>query len=135
MDVDINDLSLQIMISMLPRSLFSEKNIVLSVVSEIIHEKDRPYMEIFLHEMSHLLRNNIMKQFPNEAELSPLAKEDLKEIMAPVILRDKHFDAILDSKHFRQANQKQEMLTIGVGKDIFTIVNYFEDIYQRGKKE
>ncbi|MDR0607460.1 MAG: hypothetical protein LBG52_03755 [Candidatus Peribacteria bacterium] len=116
MDTDMTNFSLEIILSLFTKSLFGEKNIILSVAPDIIQGKQRPYSSIILHEITHIARNSKLHgSYGNDAlPLSSIAKDDLKEIVAPIILRNEHFNDILDSKAFREANQKQKMLTIQV---------------------
>jgi hypothetical protein len=112
MDEDISNSSIEIIVSMFVKSLFGEKDIILSVVEDILYEKKKPYLGIFLHEMTHIIWKKKVSKIYDKNILSPLAQEDLKEIVAPVILRDSHFDNLLDSQYFKKANQKQQMLFI-----------------------
>ncbi|MDR3168329.1 MAG: hypothetical protein LBU27_00775 [Candidatus Peribacteria bacterium] len=116
MSADMTNFSLEIILSLFPKSLFGEKNVMLSVASDIFHGKKRPYVGIVLHEMVHIVRNNKIREVygDNSLPLSSIASDDLREIVAPIILRDEHFSTILDSKFFREPNQKQKMLTLHV---------------------
>ena len=134
MDIDMRSYIMKIVVSMFPSSMFGAENVTLSVAAEILYGRKIPYVGVFLHEMIHILRNNLMKEACGEDALSPLAREDLKEIVAPVILRDRYFDEISDGRYLRKANQKLDLLNVSMQWEEYSIVDYFEIIYQKERK-
>jgi hypothetical protein len=58
MDRDITTLeAFTILLSVLPASRFGNTGMTLSVIDEIFHHKERDYLAIFIHELSHIIRN------------------------------------------------------------------------------
>ncbi|EKD25087.1 MAG: hypothetical protein ACD_80C00120G0006 [uncultured bacterium (gcode 4)] len=114
-----------------PNSTFWTDRINLSIALEVFKDKTNPYIDIFVHEITHIIWNQkIWKIYDIVWKLWPLAHEDLKEIVTPVIMRDSHFRDILQSEYMKNANEKQQLLQINVNWTKHNIVDYFESIYQ-----
>ena len=114
-----------------PNSSFWTDKVSLSIVSEILYKKPRSYIDIFVHEITHIIWNQkIWKVYDVVWKLWSLAHEDLKEIVTPVIMRDSCFKNILTSEYMKNANEKQQLLNINIDGVVYNIVDYFEIIYQ-----
>lgn len=132
MDFEPEDVPYIIIVpSLKPNSTFWTKNISLSVALEVFKDRPNPYIDIFVHEMTHIIRNQkISAIYEAVWELWPLAHEDLKEIVAPIIIRDICFKDIIQSGYMKNANEKQQLLNISSNWVQYSIVDYFESIYK-----
>lgn len=132
MDFNPQDIPrITILPSFKPNSTFWTEIISLSVANEVFNGSTIPYIDIFIHEITHIIWNQkIWKIYDVIWKLWPLAHEDLKEIVTPVVMRDSCFKDILQSQYMKNANEKQQLLQISIGWITHNIVDYFESIYQ-----
>lgn len=125
-----------IMPSLKPNSTFWTENISLSVALEVFKNKANPYIDIFVHEITHIIWNQkIWEIYTSVWALWPLAHEDLKEIVAPIIMRDSCFKDIIQSEYMKNANEKQQLLNISRDWVQYPIVDYFESLYKNMREE
>lgn len=128
--------NITINLSFKPNSTFWPKVVNLSIALEIFKDQKKPYLDIFIHEITHIIRNQKIWEIYNKIwKLSTLAHEDLKEIITPVIMRDNHFKNILQSEYMKNANEKQQLLNIFIDWITYNIVDYFEMIYKNMKSK
>jgi len=137
MDFDPKDIpNITIIPSLKPNSSFWPNKISLSIASELFDNKPNAYIDIFIHEITHIIWNQkIGKIYDAVWKLWWLAHEDLKEIITPILMRDSHFKNILQSEHMKNANEKQQILQINVNWIVTNIVDYFGSIYQNMKQK
>lgn len=122
--------------SLKPNSTFWTKVVNLSVALEVFKNRANPYIDIFIHEITHIIWNQkIWEIYTSVWSLWALAHEDLKEIVAPIILRDVSFGHILQSEYMKNANEKQQLLTISVEWIQYNMVDYFESLYKKMRRE
>lgn len=118
-----------------PNSSFWTQRIILSIALEIFKNQAKPYLDIFIHEITHIIWNQkIWKIYDTVWKLWSLAHEDLKEIITPIIMRDQVFKKILQSEYMKNANEKQQLLNININWKIYNMVDYFQSIYKKMKK-
>ncbi|MFA5748063.1 MAG: hypothetical protein WC872_03015 [Candidatus Absconditabacterales bacterium] len=118
-----------------PNSSFGTQRIILSIALEIFKNQAKPYLDIFIHEITHIIWNQkIGKIYDTVGKLGSLAHEDLKEIITPIIMRDQVFKKILQSEYMKNANEKQQLLNININGKIYNMVDYFQSIYKKMKK-
>lgn len=114
-----------------PNSTFWTKTINLSIASELFKNEKKPYIDIFIHEISHTIREQkIWKVYDSIGKLWSFAHDMLKEIVAPIIIRDECFKDIRQSKGIKEANEEQQLLQISINWTQHNIVDYFESLYQ-----
>lgn len=137
MDFDPKNIPyIMIMPSLKPNSTFWTENISLSVALEVFKNKANPYIDIFVHEITHIIWNQkIWEIYTSVWALWPLAHEDLKEIVAPIIMRDSCFKDIIQSDYMKDANEKQQLLNISSDWVQYPIVDYFESLYKNMREE
>jgi hypothetical protein len=61
--------------------------------------------------------------------------EDVKEIIAPIIMRDSAFSALITNSTFKYANEKQQLLTLQVNDTRYAMVEYCDTLYHNTKKD
>lgn len=84
-------------------------------------------MDIIIHELSHAV---LEEQFDRrKITTSPLIFNMLKEIFAPILLRNASFKDIIQSEESKKGNPEQYYLQIKKDNKIYNIVDFFEEIY------
>ena len=135
MDYNMNNEKICLSPSFLPTSTFWDNIVRFSIVSEIFKNQQPPYLDIFLHEYTHIIwERQIYAIYNNIGKLNNIWHDYLKEIVAPVIIRNSIWNKIRQSEQNKYANQRQQLLNITVDWKNYNIVDYFEAIYNNLKK-
>lgn len=137
MDFSHEDIPHMIIVpSLKPNSTFWTEVVSLSIALEVFKNKANPYIDIFIHEITHIIWNQKIWEIYNAVwALWSLAHEDLKEIVAPVIIRDPCFKNMIQSEYMKNANEKQQLLNISIDWIQYNIIDYFESLYKNMRKE
>lgn len=136
MDYQINNETVHIYPSFLPSSTFGSDIIKFSIVTEVFKNQENNYLDIFLHEYCHIIREKQIKNVYSKIwELSDVWHDYLKEIIAPVIVRDSFWDGIRQWENIKYANTRQQLLNISVDWKSINLVDCFEKNYIDSKRE
>ncbi len=124
-------------LSFLPVSTYNPQSANISILQEIGKtEFYISYVWIAIHEMSHAaFETKMLNIYTKKSKLDPIAHNYLKEILAPVVIRDKAFQWIAKLENHKYANTQQQLLNISDNWKFSNIVDYFENKYQLWKKE
>ena len=126
-----------IYLSFLPVSTYDRQTASISILDELLSKGfNIPYVGIVLHEISHTaFEDKILNIYNKKPKLNSSAHNYLKEILAPVVIRDKTFQWIPQLENFKYANTQQQLLNISDNWKSFNIIDYFENKYQLSKNE
>ena len=155
MNYDFPENAYSVYPSLLPGSTYGRKGFAfLSVVNELNEREPSPYVDIVIHELSHVVWNRKMGEIYERAGLrydskkhdksqgfkplrgnkkylvNEVAHEDLKEIFAPIIIRCEEFDEIRESERLKYANPQQQLLNVEYGGETYGIVDFFDRIFK-----
>ena len=155
MDYDFPENAYSVYPSLLPGSTYGRRGFaLLSVVNELNGKEPAPYIDIVVHELSHVVWNRKMGDVYERVGLrydpqkhdksqgfkplrgnkkylaSEVAHEDLKEIFVPLIIRCEEFDDIRESEKLKYANPQQQLLNIEYDRETYGIVDFFDRIFK-----
>ncbi len=119
-----------IFLSLFPFSTFGESYARVSILDSLwVQKKEIPYLDIFIHEISHV----IVKEYliKNDVLQNQIVFDCLKELMAPILMRSVYFEHIPISKQSRLANPEYEYLYFNEEK----LIDNLEKKYLSKKKE
>lgn len=86
---------------------------------------------VFLHEISHDIFEQKMKEFWLGEILNSTAYQFLKETIAPIIIRTPYFDQVISSdSRFKMPNPEQSLIVVQEGDKQYSLVDYFDILYK-----
>lgn len=154
MEYDFPEKAYSVYPSLLPGSTYGQRGFAfLSVVNELKGREPAPYIDIVVHELSHVVWNKKIRRVYEKAGLkfdpkrhnpnqcfwplrgnkgyliNEVAHEDLKEIFAPIVIRCEEFDEIRDSERLKYANKIQQLLTVEYNGQTDDLVNFLDRIF------
>lgn len=117
----------EVYISLFPFSTYWKNKARVSILDDIWWYKKTPFIEIIIHELSHVV---LKEQFKDEQiNTSQFIFNILKEVFAPILLRSSLFKDIIYAEELKKGNPEIHYLKVKKNDKIYNIVDFFEEMY------
>lgn len=123
-------------LSFLTNSTFNSNWANISILREIGNIWQTPFIDIFLHEISHtIFEIKTHHLYEKLWKLTDTWHYFLKELIAPIVIRDKIFDLIRQSNDLKFANTWQQLLFFNINWEDINALEYLDKIFINQKNQ